>query len=246
MHEVMRSAYRLPGLALVVGLFASACAASVQATYSVIPDPIVLAVAEHVSTNDFRGHSPVEEDVAMCIATRVVGRIDPEHLAEAGLGTRDDAAAFFTASIVWPADVGSVVDRVIAGCTDTLSVQRIGGDIGRDVSNARMALTAGEEFCLGEFVVAQSLDPADPAMIDALDACLGFGRTLLASFDPSQTLRPASVECLQQRETDLRYADLVRINAGNGQAGDAEIFDASITYLDSCLTNEELVMVVEG
>jgi len=263
----MHPPYRLLALVTVVMTCAGACAASVEAGYTLTPDPVRVALTDYVTTNEIRGTEPMAADAADCVSTRIVSRIGREELARYGLTGPDDVESFFAASVVWPTELHEMFDRVTAGCTRREDVVAFGGTVGRTFASPIVTLTQGEEFCIGEMLVSFGLtgadvptasrvtdldatdDPDEQALLlvtaKLLDDCLGLGRSVLVAYRGTETLRPASVDCLNELETDSSYVDLVRLTTRLDDPEDDAAADGLLAFLGRCLTDAELVTVLE-
>lgn len=250
-------------VAVVIG-FASACSATVDIALEPAADPVEVALADFVNTQSFRGREPVGAATAECIASRLVGRVGRDALVDVGLTEPSDTTTFFQASVVWPAEFGSAFDRVVTGCERHLEVRSAGATFGGRLANGHVAPTFGEEFCLGEWLLSVDLDaetaplPADGGTVDHIDpqavealrvttdavgTCLGLGRSVLSAYNGSESLRPATVECLLKRGTDVDYRTLVALTSAL-PTPTREAAEDLIGYLSNCMTDQEVATAV--
>jgi len=260
----MLPAHRLASTLLLIAVIASACSASIEQSRPLAADPVQVAVAEFVATHPFRNQEPVELDVAECIGTRLVGRVGREQLAVVGLTEPAETESFFQASVLWPREVGSTFDRVVTGCTRHLEVRSSGATYAQRIANAYVVPSFGEEFCLGEWLLASGLDPntaplpADATDLESADdeqaaaveiaaeavgACLGMGRAVLTVYHAGSSLRPASVDCLLSRDSDLSFRSLIALSSAIPGPEPAEA-EALVAYLTDCMTDQEVVTMV--
>jgi hypothetical protein len=256
---------RLLCLVFSIVVLVSACTASIGQDLARAPDPVQVAVSEFVSVNSFRNETPVSPADAECISGRLVGRLGRDRLAGYGLSTPADTERFFQASIFWPPELGSAFDRVVTGCLQHLAVRSTGASFASRIANAYVTPTEGEEYCMGEWLMSNELDAAtaplprdtnaivaagDEALTeavltttDAVGSCLGLGRAVLTSYQSTESLRPASVDCLLERTSDHTFAELIEL-ATPLPGPDPDIASALFGYLSNCMTDQEVATVV--
>ncbi len=256
---------RLLCLILSIAVLASACTASIDQDLARAPDPVQVAVSEFVSLNSFRNEAPVSVTNAECIGGRLVGRLGRDGLAGYGLSTPADTERFFQASIFWPPELGSAFDRIVTGCLQHLAVRSAGASFASRIANVYVTPTEGEEYCMGEWLMSNELDPAtaplprdanailaagDEALTEAvltttdtIGSCLGLGRAVLTSYQSTASLRPASVDCLLGRPSDHTFVELIEL-ATPLPGPDPEIAGALFDYLSDCMTDQEVATVV--
>ncbi len=256
---------RLLCVVLSIAVLAASCTAAIDQDLARAPDPVQVAVSEFVSLNAFRNESAVSTEHAECISGRLVGRLGRDGLAGFGLATPEDTERFFQASIFWPPELGSAFDRIVTGCLQHLAVRSTGATFASRIANAYVTPTEGEEYCMGEWLMSNDLDaataplPSDATAIvaagdealteavltttDAVGSCLGLGRAVLTSYRSTESLRPASVECLLSRPSDHTFAELVEL-ATPLPGPDPAIASALFGYLSDCMTDQEVATVV--